>query len=99
MQEDRRPITELRSTRKLRSLSVSSTCISEYSGSGRDAELGLWNDIRLYLLSGKSMETGKQNSAVEATQATLPSGWFGKWRGACWASATCSGPRLQGIDV
>lgn len=58
MQEDSAPITELHSTRQLRSFSISKICISERRGKGKGWEHGLWKDIRLYLLWGKSIERG-----------------------------------------
>lgn len=56
------PITELRSTRQLRSLRVSRTCISECRGSGRGAALGLRSGIRLYLLSVSPSRRGTKIS-------------------------------------
>lgn len=47
MQEDSAPITELQSTRRPRSLSVSSTCMPEHRGRGRARARGPWDDIRL----------------------------------------------------
>lgn len=58
MQEDSAPITELQSTRQLRSFSISRMCISEHRGKSKGREQGLWKDIRFYLLWGKSIEEG-----------------------------------------
>lgn len=100
MQEESTPITELQSTKQPRSLSVSRTCISEHRGKGWAGGHGLWNDIRLYLLSGKSIEKGKTQMGLRRpAQATLPPGWSGEWQGTCGAFATCSGPQLRGIDA
>lgn len=100
MQEESTPITELQSTKQPRSFRVSRTCISEHRGKGRAVGQGLWNDIRLYLLSGKSIENGETQMGLwRPAQATSPPGWSGEWQGTWGAFATCSGPRLRGIDV
>lgn len=100
MQEESTPITELQSTKRPRLFSVSRTCISEHRGKGRGLARGLWKDIRLYLLSGKSIEMGETKTGLQRpAQARLPPGWSSESQRAWGASATCSGPRLRGIEV
>lgn len=75
MQEESTPITELQRTKQPRSFSVSRTCILEHRGKGRGRGLGLWNDIRLYLLSGKSIEGREHKTGLgRPAQATPPRG-------------------------
>lgn len=93
-------MTELHSTQQPRSFSVSRTCISEHRGTGRAVGHGLRNDIRLYVRSGKSIEKGgTQMGLRRPAQATSLPGRPGERQGAWEASATCSGPRLRGIDL
>lgn len=91
-------MTELRSTRKLWSVSVSRTRISQRSG-GRGAGLGVRKDMGLSCSGASPWRWGRAMRLRRPAQATPRAGQSGEWWGVVGASATCSSPQLRDIDV